>query len=122
MTNSNSIKVRLSIQDALRRIGIEKPHHLWLRFGGSKTTPIQLWEGLVEGVNFLTLERLLTIIRDEDPRAYEKMIHHLNASGLFAVEGSTTAVTKTGSDRRPMRKMEQGAKKPAAMPSRKRRK
>ena len=82
---SSTIKIRLNIKDLLTKVGIDKPHHLWKEFGGSKSTPKTLLEGTVEGIQFNSLERILDIVRENDPRDFEKVMNHLNASGIFEV-------------------------------------
>jgi hypothetical protein len=83
--NSSTIRVKLDIQDLMLKVGIDKPHKLWLVFGGSKSTPGTLWEGSVTGIQFNSLERILRIVRDNNPDDFERVMSHLNASGIFKV-------------------------------------
>jgi hypothetical protein len=83
--NASTISVKLNIQDLMVEVGIDKPHKLWLAFGGSKSTPKTLLEGTVAGVQFNSLERILDIVRNSDQRLFGEIISHLNASRIFEV-------------------------------------
>jgi hypothetical protein len=99
MSEEQSTKVRLKVQAALKSVGINKPHHLWLAIGGSKSTPGTLWNGTVDGIQFDTLERLLGIFKGSNAVLYENMVGHLKASNLFEViEGMTNNSNETNGD------------------------
>jgi hypothetical protein len=89
------IKVRINIRPLVERVGIEKPHHLWLAYGGSKSTAGTLWYGNITSIQFQTIEKLLTIFRREDPAMYSSIVHHLNESGLFIVEDGNGSGSRT---------------------------
>lgn len=101
--SAESIRVRINIKPLAEKVGIEKPHHLWQAFGGSKSTAISLWDGNIIGINFDTMERLLAIFRKGDPVMYRSIAGHLNASGLFVVEegGEVVGPTKTARSQSP---------------------
>lgn len=99
--NSGTIRVKLNIQDLMLKVGIDKPHKLWLGFGGSKSTPKTLLKGTVEAIQFNSLERILRIVRDGDPKLFEEVIGHLNASGIFEVSGGRdTEIEKVSTPKR----------------------
>lgn len=69
-----AFKVGLDIQSHARKVGITKAYHLWLAFGGSKSTASSLWRGYIDSIQFATIEKLMTILKISNP------------GGLFSVE------------------------------------
>ena len=106
-----TIKVKLNMQELLRKVGIDKPHALWLKMGGSKSTPGTLWEGTVEGVQFNSLERILSIVRDSDPGLCGSVVECLNKSGIFTVVGAPPPPPPSSPKRGGSHKKSKGASK-----------
>lgn len=93
-----SISIRFNIKDILTRIGIKNASRLWEELQGSigsKMTAYSIYEGKVTGINFDTLEKVLTLVRRKDPDYYRLLMQRLNTTEIFLADGPGLLVPAT---------------------------